>query len=273
MTSSTYAMEGGEVGKARLDVLSRMMAPVTARLLDRVGIPIGARCLDVGCGGGHVTRELARRVGPDGRVVGYDFDADVLALAEADAASAGVTNVEFRLGDATELGRADLPGDFDVVFARFLLSHVDRPERVVASMASLARPGGLVVVEDIQGRGAFAEPASATLDRHIEVYAEIVRRKGGDSELGPRLPRLLRDAGLRDVGAALAQLLLDDECRHIHGLTLDRIAPAVIDSGLADAGEVAAMSAELHALADDPETLVATPRFFQAWGVVPDQRP
>ena len=127
------------------------------------------------------------------------------------------------------------------------------------------------MVEDIQGRGAFAEPASATLDRYIEVYAEIVRRKGGDSELGPRLPRLLRDAGLRDVGAALAQFLLDDECRHIHGLTLDRIAPAVIDSGLAEAGEVAAMSAQLHALADDPATLVATPRFFQAWGVVPAQ--
>jgi 2-polyprenyl-3-methyl-5-hydroxy-6-metoxy-1,4-benzoquinol methylase len=116
MTSSTYAIEGGRAGKARLDVLNRMMEPITARLLDRVDIPTGATCLDVGCGGGHVTLELARRVGPGGRVVGIDFDADavVLSLARADAAAAGMANVEFRAGDATDLDRAGLGGEFDV---------------------------------------------------------------------------------------------------------------------------------------------------------------
>jgi 2-polyprenyl-3-methyl-5-hydroxy-6-metoxy-1,4-benzoquinol methylase len=272
VTSSTYAIEGGRAGKARLNVLNRMMEPATTRLLDRVSIPTGATCLDVGCGGGHVTLELARRVGPGGRVVGIDFDADVLALARADAAAAGFTNVEFQVGDATALDRVGLAQEFDVVFARFLLSHVAHPDRVVASMASLARAGGMIVVEDIQGRGAFTEPPSAALDRYRELYAEIVRRKGGDSELGPRLPGLLRSAGLEQVGCDVVQRLPADEGRHIHGLTLDRIGPAVVDAGLATADEVQALSTALHTLADDPAVMVATPRFFQSWGIVPGQQ-
>jgi len=72
-------------------------------LFDKVGISKGARCLDVGCCGGHVSRELARRVGARGSVVAIDLDATVLDLARADAAAAGITNVEFRCGDATQL--------------------------------------------------------------------------------------------------------------------------------------------------------------------------
>jgi ubiquinone/menaquinone biosynthesis C-methylase UbiE len=64
-------------------------------LFDRVGIREGARCVDVGCGGGHVSRELARRVGASGSVVGIDLDAALLELASAHVSAAGITNIEF----------------------------------------------------------------------------------------------------------------------------------------------------------------------------------
>lgn len=64
--TATYMIDGDATGKARLDVLSAVCAPGTNALLDRVGVPKAAHCLDVGCGGGHISRELARRVG--GRV-------------------------------------------------------------------------------------------------------------------------------------------------------------------------------------------------------------
>jgi len=117
--ATEYAIAGGLAGKERLDVLQRVHGPFTSALLDRVGISRGARCLDAGCGGGHVSRELAARVGETGAVVGIDLDEVVLDLARSDALAAGITNVEFRAGDATDLDVSD----FDVVFARFLLSH------------------------------------------------------------------------------------------------------------------------------------------------------
>ncbi|HWN23647.1 MAG TPA: methyltransferase domain-containing protein, partial [Candidatus Sulfotelmatobacter sp.] len=76
-----YAIRGGKEGKKRLDLLARVMLPTTMEILDRAGLIRGMKCLDVGCGGGHVAISMARVVGPEGRVIGTDTDADILALA------------------------------------------------------------------------------------------------------------------------------------------------------------------------------------------------
>jgi ubiquinone/menaquinone biosynthesis C-methylase UbiE len=91
-----------------------------------------------------VSRELARRVGERGSVVAIDLDATVLELARADAAAAGITNVDFRCGDATRLEGSY----YDVADARFLPSHLRDPARIVATMAAALRPDGVVIVED-----------------------------------------------------------------------------------------------------------------------------
>jgi len=76
-----YAIRGGKEGKARLDLLARVMLPTTTQLLDCVGLIRGMKCLDVGCGGGHVALLMASKVGPEGRVIGTDTDGEILALA------------------------------------------------------------------------------------------------------------------------------------------------------------------------------------------------
>src|SRR5262249_59206078 len=115
-----YACRGGLAGRERLRVLARVMQPSTAALFDRLGVRAGMTCLDVGCGGGDVTVELAHRVGPRGRVVGVDIDAAKLDLARQEAEALGLRNVEFRQADV----RSETVGaEFDVVYARFLLSH------------------------------------------------------------------------------------------------------------------------------------------------------
>ena len=76
-----YIIRGGIEGRERLRVLARAMQPTTSALLDRVGVTPGMACLDVGCGGGDVTLELARRVIPGGSAVGADLDETKLSLA------------------------------------------------------------------------------------------------------------------------------------------------------------------------------------------------
>src|SRR3954467_8752907 len=121
---SVYIIRGGVAGRERLRVLSRVMGPMTARLLERIGVAPGARCLDVGCGGGDVAMALARLVGPDGAVVGVDIDEVKLELARYEAADAGLDNVAYR-----HAGIDELPSDgaYDVAYARFLLSHLPAP--------------------------------------------------------------------------------------------------------------------------------------------------
>ncbi|GEM_PF-3302729 len=90
-----YLIRGGEGGCERLALLARTRWPDTAALLARAGLSPGMRCIDLGCGGGHVTLEIARLVAPEGSVAGVDMDEIKLDLARRAAAEGGLGNVEF----------------------------------------------------------------------------------------------------------------------------------------------------------------------------------
>src|SRR4051794_4046759 len=104
----------------------------------------GLSLLDVGCGPGSLTADLAVRVAP-GRVVALDSAATPLDEARAAAAAAGV-DVDVRVGDAYAI---DLPDDsVDVVHAHQVLQHVTDPVAVLREMARVCRPGGVVAARD-----------------------------------------------------------------------------------------------------------------------------
>ena len=97
-----YVIRGGGAGYDRLCILARARSSDTSDLLARVGLRSGMRCLDLGCGGGEVTFEIARLVGQDGSVIGVDMDEVKLELARVAAAERGQANVEFRLANVNE---------------------------------------------------------------------------------------------------------------------------------------------------------------------------
>jgi SAM-dependent methyltransferase len=259
-----YAICGGNEGKKRLDVLARVLLPTTTQLLDGVGLSTGMKCLDVGCGGGHVTILMAVIVGPGGFVVGTDRDAEILALAREDAKAAKTTNIEFQQEDACSCLWHKA---FDVVYARFLLSHLNEPENCLATMVEACAPGGRIVIEDTDFAGSFCYPPSRAYERYKELYQELVRRRGGDSNIGPKLPAALRRSGIQDVEFSVIQPA------HIHGegklmapLTMARISDALTDEGLATEIETQQILTELNVVAADCETVISLPRIFQVWG-------
>lgn len=264
MSTPHYAIQGGLPGRERLRVLSRVMHPTTTALFDRLNVGPGLTCLDVGCGGGDVTLELARRVAPAGRVVGVDVDEAKLDLARQEAAGAGLGNVTYQQLDV----RTQTVGEyFDVVYARFLLSHLDDPSRVLGSFHQHLRPGGLVVVEDVDFTGHFTWPESPAARRFADLYGAVVRKRGGNPDLGPHLPVLLADAGFAEVGLHVVQpIATEGEAKLLNPLTLVNIADAVLQDGLASREELDEMVRQLYEFAADPRTVAGAPRIVQAWG-------
>jgi SAM-dependent methyltransferase len=270
MTTSTdpspgsYTITGGEQGKQRLNLLAEIMRPTTLRLLAEAGLRGGDRCLDLGCGGGNVTLDMARIVGPHGSVTGVDFDPQIVELARQDARHAGAGNVGYHLADA---GTFD-GGPFDLIYARFLLSHLPEPGTVLTRMRQLARPGGRIVVEDTDLSGCYCHPHDPANARFVQLYTEVVRRGGGDADLGRRLPALALAAGLGDVHWTVFQPVhASGPDKHMTAVTMERIRPAVLRHGLATDQEIDAIIDGMHAFAQDPSTLVGMPRMVQVRGI------
>lgn len=258
-----YMIAGGREGKRRLDVQSAAHRPHTLELLRTAGVRPGWRCLDVGSGGGHVTTDLARLVAPTGLAVGVDFDEVIVDLARQEAAEQGVHNVEFRVGRAEDLKE----GGFDIAYTRLLLDVVSDPRGVLSSMADAVVPDGVVVAEEAEVTSCFCYPPNDAFRRWIGWFAETMRRRGGDPDLGPRLPVLFRSVGLRNIGLRIVHLgWIEGPEKWLHWMTMGAVRDAVIGEGVVGASEFDDAREEIGALAADPSTIVASSRFFQVWG-------
>jgi SAM-dependent methyltransferase len=156
----------------------------------------GASVLDVGCGAGADTIALAERVGPAGRVVGVDHDAGMLAEADDRAEAAGVAGrVEHLRGDALALPFED--SRFDAARSERLFQHLAAPERALAEMARVTRPGGRVVVMDTDWGSRSVDAPDSALERRMALaLAELCLANGYS---GRRLYGLFRRQGLADV--------------------------------------------------------------------------
>jgi SAM-dependent methyltransferase len=211
-----------------------------------------------------VTFELARAAGPEGQVVGVDRDETLLEMARREGEAQNLSNVAFETRDATTWKPDRL---FDVVYARFLLTHLPDPGALVSSVRQVLRPGGVFIVEDIDFRGHFAEPDCPALARSVELYTKVVQSRGADPNIGPRLPGLLREAGFDAIQMKLVHpAAIQGGIKLLICVTLEKIADAILEDRLTTAEELRETIEQLYAFARDPHTVLGGPRVFQAWG-------
>jgi len=224
---------------------------------------VGMSCLDIGCGSGDVTLKMAALVGAEGHVVGVDRDQTILQLARHEADKEGLP-VTFQRLEAEELAEESA---YDLVFARYLLSHLPRPQRAVEVMVRAARPGGRLVLEDVFFSGHICYPSNAAFDRFVELYQAVARMKeGGDAAIGVRLLGMALEAGLEEVRVGLVlPTFREGEGKWVTRVTMEHIREAAVGARLASDPEVDKVVSELGRLADDDRTLMSIAPTFQVW--------
>ena len=265
-----YVIRGGVEGYERLKVIAAAHWPATSAMFDRIGIRAGMRCVDVGCGGGEVTFQLARLVGPGGHVTGLDMDEVKLALAREVAADRGVENVEFR---AADVGEWREPGAYDLVFSRLLLEHLPRPVEVLRRMWDAVLPGGAIAIEDGDFEAIFCYPPNGGYAFYAAEYPETLRRHGGDPTVGRKLLASFLEAGIPAPELTLTQRVdQDGDAKTLPLLTLDAIADTLVADGIS-AKMVRSARDELARVTADPATIIGGPRMFHAWSRRPTSGP
>jgi SAM-dependent methyltransferase len=166
----------------------------TLRLREDAGVAPGMRVLDVGSGAGDVALLAAALVGPDGAVVGYDIHTAVLETARERARAAGVTNVEFRVGD---FRTANPASTFDALIGRFVLMYQADPAAAIRAATGHVRPGGVVVFQEYDFTvGWLAIPPVPLVDNLNRWTSAGGTRAGIRRTMGAELFQTFLDAGL-----------------------------------------------------------------------------
>lgn len=166
-----------------------------AALVALSGACAGDRVLDVACGPGFLAMAFARQCA---RVTGFDATDAFLELARAEAERRKLGNVHFEHGDATRLPYAD--ASFDVVACRAAFHHFPQPERVLAEMKRVSRPGGRLVVADLLGS---EDPHKAKLHDRVEQLCDPTHVRALPESEFARLFRAARLAVVRQVSSSM----------------------------------------------------------------------
>jgi SAM-dependent methyltransferase len=188
--SVAYIMDNASEGER---VEQKTDAALTTEQLKWAGLHIGDSVLDLGCAAGTTSRIMAGLVGPEGRVVGVDASSMRVEDARSRTTDA---HIEFVIGDAESIPLED--DSFDVCWSRFLFEYLPRPARVLREMIRVTRPGGSVVVSDLDGNCIW----HAGMDDHLqrEIAAAIATfGPGFDAEVGRKLPALFLASELSEV--------------------------------------------------------------------------
>ncbi|MDF6065717.1 methyltransferase domain-containing protein [[Kitasatospora] papulosa] len=223
----------------------------------------GQTVLDVGCGPGTITADIAALVAP-GRVTAVDTSTGVLDRAAEAAAERGVDNVGFTTADVHCL---DFPDDsFDVVHAHQVLQHVGDPVQALREMRRVCRPGGVVAARDSDYAAMAWYPEVPGMHEWQDLYDRVARANGGEPDAGRRLLSWARQAGFTDITPTAAAwcFATPDDRAWWSGLWADRTTASVyaelaVDGGHASPGQLTAIADAWRAWGEEPD----------AWFMVP----
>ena len=249
-----------EINLERQELLAKVLAPVTNRLLSVLQLPSGARGLDLGCGIGGTTRQISRTLDKPNEIVGLELDPDLVEAAKK-LSSSEDDGVSFKQGDVSASGFAD--NSFDFVFARYLLMHLPEPEAVLKEMLRVCKSGGVVAVQEPDFSFQRCYPDSWAYERLPGLFSRLFP----DPFLGPKLWSLFQK-----LGYSSSNVLVDcvvevnqNDLRRCYRLSVEAMQKAVIEKGIYSEPEFERLLAELERVEKEQNILCVSNYIFSAW--------
>jgi SAM-dependent methyltransferase len=223
----------------RLTALESLYDGPSRRLLSDLGVGAGWRCMEIGCGAGGIARWLADQVGETGHVLATDLDTRFLD-------GHGLANLEVRTHNIVTDPLDEAV--FDVIHARAVVEHVADREQVLKRLVAALRPGGWLLIEDVDFGSATAgmlaayvsapEPERAAMERIYLAIAKVFAAIGADPSFGRRLTGALTESGLSRVAAELHVPVVSGGNEHWTRGSVEQLAERVVATGIATAADV-----------------------------------
>jgi SAM-dependent methyltransferase len=223
-----YALDNSwDRAKRRLALLEFTLDPKTKRRATALGLTAGWRCLEVGAGGGSIALWLSEQVGSEGKVVATDINTTLFKELER-------PNLEPRRHDILN---EPLPaGEFDLVHARWILHHLPTPEIAIGRMISALRPGGWLLLEEVDFFPVHASENADYRDFMTALVNTVVKASGRDCFWARSLPGMVAEHGLSNLSGEGNFSLLrgGSEVAEFFVLTAEQVRERMLESGAID---------------------------------------
>ncbi len=249
---------------ARLSLQHQLWAGYTTHLWERAGFQAGWKVLDVGCGPGYAALDLARLVGPQGRVLAIDESQRFLSQLEAQSRAGAYAHVEARLGDVQNLEVA--PASMDGAYARWVLCWVRDPLAVVRGVARALKRGGIFAIQDyFNYRAMSVAPRKPEFDMLLAAILKAWRDRNGDDDLAGRLPQMLVESGFEvlEIRPVLRVARAGDPILQWPTSFFRSFVPSLVKTGYLTGAQADAFFRVWEELMCDPQQFFSTPPVYE----------
>jgi len=260
MSENSYAIYGADKGAKRLKILHEALWPTTKQVLERANLLPGGRGIDIGCGAGYVSVELAKLVGGTGSILGVDMDSRVLDYVKVLATQ---NNVSI---ETNPISVYDLKSEseFDFAYIRFVLTHLAKPKAALSLIKRALKSGGKLIIEELDMTFFVCHPPVPEIIRYQELYVNVVRKKGADPGIGPKILNMLQDHKFGKVDLRVViPTFFQGIAKNMAFNTLEGIKESIVNEKLAKADEVESLLKGIKKAEKNPRIMYSATPIFQ----------
>jgi ubiquinone/menaquinone biosynthesis C-methylase UbiE len=252
---------------ARLGLQHNVWRPHALAAWQRAGFNVGQTIIDVGCGPGYATLDLAELVGPTGHIHAVDRSRRFLDTLDARRDARGLENVNAVESDLDELSFETASAD--AAWCRWVLAFVMRPRDLLTRVAQALKPGGVFVSHEYFDYASWRTlPRSAMFEEFVTATIGNWRRSGGEPDIGAEIPRWLEelDFEIESVRPLIYVITPRDYMWQWPTSFMDVGLKRLVDLGAIDATRGAEMALEMRAITTSERMRMITPGVLEVIG-------